>query len=168
MVTTKRAKVGSIKVSYTAEGTYKQAFGKPELMTAKEYLRNFPTATDFGSKVDWWDEGMANSPLSHKHILSVQGGVENARVYTTVMYESNKGILVGDKREDFSGRINANFKALAGWSISTHTWITVRPTETTPYRRQHADGTEPTRNPYSETSGTGYNIWTDGSDTPTP
>ena len=86
MVTTKRAQAGSIKVSYTAEGRYKQAFGKPEMMTAKEYLRNFPTATDFGSKVDWWDEGMADNPLSHKHTLSVQGGVENAKIYTTMMY----------------------------------------------------------------------------------
>ena len=167
MVTTKRAQAGTIKVSYTAEGRYRQAFGKPEMMTAKEYLRNFPTAKDFGSQVDWWDEGMADNPLSHKHILSVQGGVENARIYTTVMYESNNGILVGDKREDFSGRINANFKALAGW-IDFNTYVDYRQADrdkSTPAVNTLL-ALNPTRNPYSETSGTGYNIWTDGSDTP--
>jgi TonB-linked SusC/RagA family outer membrane protein len=115
LITTKQAAEGKIKLSYTGEIMFKKAFGKPRVMNAEEYLKYRPGATDYGYDVDWWAEGMSDNPTSYRHVITLQGGAKDARVYATAMYEDNKGVLMYDTRKDLGGRINANFKVLDGW-----------------------------------------------------
>jgi TonB-linked SusC/RagA family outer membrane protein len=121
LITTKQAQEGKMKLSYTGEVLFKQDFGKPRVMNAQEYLQYKPGAKNYGYDIDWWEEGMEDNPTSQRHVVTLQGGSKDARIYSTVMYEDNKGVLMGDNRTDIGGRINANFKLLDGWlDINTH------------------------------------------------
>ncbi|MDR0412553.1 MAG: SusC/RagA family TonB-linked outer membrane protein [Dysgonamonadaceae bacterium] len=165
LITTKRAQEGKTRISYTGETTYKETFGKPNIMSTKEYLRNFNRAIDYEADTDWWDEGLAENPFSTKHLLSLNGGNEGARVYANVMYEKNNGILRGDSRTDFGGHINANFKAMNGW---------VELNTTVDYRQANRDQSKPDTNILlalnpsravkNANDPSGYNVWTVGNE----
>ncbi|MDR3235182.1 MAG: SusC/RagA family TonB-linked outer membrane protein [Prevotellaceae bacterium] len=131
LITTKQAQSGKMRVSYIGERIMKQAFGKPEIMNRDQFL-GYKTAdydsgifakepNDYGNDTDWWDTALEPNPTSYRHVVTLQGGDPNARVYASVSYEDNKGIVRGDKRQDFAGRINGNFKTIDGWlDINTH------------------------------------------------
>ena len=167
LITTKQAKSGALKMSYTGELVFKQSFGKPNLLKADDYIATYAGAkNDEGHDTDWWDEALNDNPTSNRHVLTIQGGSEFARIYTTVMYDNNRGILRGDNREDYSGRINGDFKLLGGWlDISTH--ANYRQAQ----RNQNKPSIEgimranPTQAIYDPTSQTGYNIWIIGDNT---
>jgi TonB-linked SusC/RagA family outer membrane protein len=121
LITTKQGQEGQLRLSYTSEVILKHDFGKPRVLNAQEYLHYKPGATNYGSDIDWWNEGMADNPTSHRHVFTVQGGSSAARVYTTFMYDDNRGVLMGDDRKDIGGRINTAFKLLDGWlDINMH------------------------------------------------
>jgi TonB-linked SusC/RagA family outer membrane protein len=167
LITTKQAKSGTLKMSYTGEVLFKQSFGKPNLLNAADYIATYAGAkNNEGHDTDWWDEAMNDNPTSNRHVLTLQGGSEFARLYATVMYDDNRGILQGDNREDYSGRINGDFKVLDGWlDISTH--VSYRQAK----RNQNKPSIEgimranPTQAVYDANSQTGYNIWTTGDNT---
>jgi TonB-linked SusC/RagA family outer membrane protein len=167
LITTKQAKSNALKMTYTGELTLKQAFGKPDLLNAQDYVATYGGAkNNYGSDTDWWDEALNDNPLSNRHILTIQGGADYARIYATVMFDENRSVLQGDTRKDYSGRINTDFKLLDGWlDINTH--ISYRQAK----RNQNKPDIEgimranPTQTVYDPASQTGYNIWTDGDDT---
>ncbi|GHT23645.1 SusC/RagA family TonB-linked outer membrane protein [Bacteroidia bacterium] len=167
LITTKQAKSNDLKMSYTGEVTFKQAFGKPDMLNAKDYTATYAGAkNNYGNDTDWWDEALNDSPTSSRHVLTIHGGADNARIYATLMYDNNQGILQGDTREDIAGRINTDFKLLKGWlDINTH--ISYRQAK----RNQNKPSIEgimranPTQKVYDPDSQTGYNIWTDGDNT---
>jgi TonB-linked SusC/RagA family outer membrane protein len=161
LITTRQAQEGKVKLSYTGEVIFKQDFGRPDVMNAKDYLKYKPDAKNYGQDVDWWREGMADNPTSQRHVITLQGGSSNARIYATTMYEDNRGVLMGDDRIDYGGRINANFKTLDGWlDINTH--IDYRQANRSQSKPSVTNliGNNPTRSPYDPNSQTGYNIWT--------
>ncbi|MDR0511049.1 MAG: SusC/RagA family TonB-linked outer membrane protein [Rikenellaceae bacterium] len=160
LITTKRGQDGKLRVSYTGEATYKQNYSRPELMSLKEFKRAYPATLNFGGNTDWWEEALTDSPISNRHLLTVQGGSEYARIYANVMYDNNNGIMRGDKRKDYGGRINANFKMLDGWvELNTHV----------DYRQANRDKSfvsmpsilnlNPSRSAYDPTGPKGWNIW---------
>ena len=46
--------------------------------------------------------------------MSIAGGTEVAQVYTSFMAQNQKGIVIGDNRKDYSGRVNARFNLFDG------------------------------------------------------
>jgi TonB-linked SusC/RagA family outer membrane protein len=164
LITTKQASSGALKLSYTGEVLFKQAFGKPNLLNAADYVATYAGGkNNEGHDTDWWDEAMSSNPTSNRHVLTLQGGSEAARIYATAMFDDNRGVLRGDARKDYSGRINNDFKLLGGWlDISTH--ISYRQA----LRNQNKPSIEgimranPTQAVYDPDSQTGYNIWTIG------
>ena len=167
LITTRQAKSGALKMSYSSELMFKQAFGKPDLLNAADYIATYGGAkNNEGYNTDWWDEALNDNPTSNRHVLTLQGGSEQARLYATFMYDDNRGILQGDNRKDYSGRINGDFKLLDGWlDISAH--ISYRQAS----RNQNKPSVEgimranPTQAVYDAESQTGYNIWTTGDNT---
>ncbi|MDR0538027.1 MAG: TonB-dependent receptor [Tannerellaceae bacterium] len=167
LITTKQAQSGALKMSYTGEVMFKQSFGKPNMLNASDYIKTYAGAkNDEGHDTDWWDEALSSNPTSNRHVLTIQGGSDAARIYTTVMYDENRGVLRGDNREDYSGRINADFKLLDGWlDIGTH--VNYRQAS----RNQSKPSVEgimranPTQAVYDPSSQTGWNIWTTGDNT---
>ncbi|MDR3129134.1 MAG: SusC/RagA family TonB-linked outer membrane protein [Tannerellaceae bacterium] len=166
LITTKKAKEGDMQVSYTGEVLAKQAFGKPDLLSAEEYIKhklnNKPDdPKNYHHPTDWWDEALNDNPTSQRHVLTLQGGSPNARIYTTLMYENNRGVLVGDERTDYGGRINGHFKVLDGWlDVLTHVdFRQAKRDQAKPSVTQLLNN-NPTRSPYDPQSPTGFNIWT--------
>ncbi|KAA6330470.1 TonB-dependent receptor SusC, partial [termite gut metagenome] len=149
LITTKQAQEGKMRLSYTGEAIFKQNFGKPRVLTADEFRKYKPGVNDFGASVDWWDEGMSDNPTSQRHVLTMQGGARTAKIYASVMYEDNRGVLMGDTRKDVGGRINGSFKLVDGW-IDINPHIDYRKTN----RDQSKPGigslfaNNPTRSPY--------------------
>lgn len=109
LVTTKRAQTGKVSVNYRMELSTESVRKKPKLMNASEYLE-YGLGEDYGYDSNWYDAMLQDSPLSNKHVLTITGGTENAMIYSSLSYSDQKGILVGDSRKDYSGRINAQFK----------------------------------------------------------
>jgi TonB-linked SusC/RagA family outer membrane protein len=167
LITTKQAKSNELKMSYTGELTFKQAFGQPDMLNAADYIATYGAAkNNYGHDTDWWNEALNDNPTSNRHVLTIHGGADNARIYATMMYDDNRGILQGDVRQDYAGRINTDFKLLKGWlDISSH--INYRQAK----RNQNKPSIEgimranPTQTVYDPDSQTGYNIWTDGDNT---
>lgn len=167
LITTKQAKTGKLRMSYTGEVLFKQAFGKPDLLNAEDYIATYQGAkNNEGHDTDWWDEALRDDPTSHRHTISLQGGTETARIFASVLYEENKGVLQGDGRQDYGGRINADFKLFDGWlDIATHVnYRQAKRNQNKPSIEgiMRANPTQAVRDPNSQT---GWNIWTTGDNT---
>ena len=167
LITTRQAKSNELKVSYTGELTLKQAFGQPDMLHAADYVATYESAkNNYGYDTDWWSEALNDNPTSNRHVLTIQSGANNARIYATMMYDDNRGVLQGDARKDYAGRINSDFNIFKGWlDVSSH--INYRQAQ----RYQNKPSIEgimranPTQTVYDSNSQTGYNIWTDGDNT---
>jgi TonB-linked SusC/RagA family outer membrane protein len=167
LVTTKKASSGKLQASYTGEVLFKKPFGKPDLLNAKDYIETYEGAkNDEGHDTDWWDESLRDNPTSHRHIVTLQGGQETARIFASLIYDENKGILRGDDRQDYAGRINTDFKLLDGWlDISSHlSYRQAKRNQSSPSIEgvMRANPTQAVRDPNSQT---GWNIWTTGDNT---
>ncbi|MDE6164047.1 MAG: SusC/RagA family TonB-linked outer membrane protein [Muribaculaceae bacterium] len=110
LITTKQAKQGNVRVSYTGEFSTEFMRKKPEMLNASEYLEYVPNTADFGYDTDWYDAVTVDHPFSQQHTIALQGGTDNLSVYSSLMYKDQEGIVIGDGRKDYSGRINATYK----------------------------------------------------------
>lgn len=159
---------GKVKLNYSTELSKKQNYNKPEMLTADEYRqRTDVNIVDYGQHADWWDAMLNKDNFSQKHHLSLELGSENAQVYTSFFYETNEGIAIKDSRQDYGGRLNANFKLFDGW-------LEIRPIVDYRQTARTSDGSDedkkpnfkqalynnPTRSPYDAESKSGYNVWT--------
>lgn len=150
---------GKVKLTYSTELSKKQNYNAPEMLSGREYAEH-EIGTDYGSDVDWWGEMINTGNFSNKHHLAIELGTEKAQVYTSFFYEKNEGIAINDSRQDYGGRINANFKVFDDW-------LEIRPS--VDYRQaarnnnapdfQQAMRNNPTRSPYDENNITGFNVW---------
>ena len=159
---------GKVKLNYSTELSKKQNYNKPEMLSADEYrARTDVNIVDYGQDADWWDALLQKDNFSQKHHLSLELGTENAQVYTSFFYETNEGIAIRDGRQDYGGRLNANFKLFDGW-------LEIRPIVDYRQTARTSDGSDedqkpnfkqalynnPTRSPYDANSASGYNVWT--------
>ncbi len=150
---------GKVKLTYSTEFSKKQDYRKPRMLSATEYVQR-GVGIDYGDEVDWWEAMINDRNLSQKQHLALEMGTEKAQVYVSFFYEHNEGITICDSRQDYGGRINANFKLFDGW-------LEMRPN--IDYRQaarvrnfpnmQQALRNNPTRSPYDAESATGYNVW---------
>jgi TonB-linked SusC/RagA family outer membrane protein len=121
LITTKQAQEGKMKLTYTGEVIFKNTFAKPRVMTAQEFVQYNTAATNYGGNYDWYEASLSDNPTSQRHVVNLNGGSRDAKIFATAMYEDNRGTMFGDNRKDFSGRINGAFKLLDGWlDINTH------------------------------------------------
>jgi len=149
---------GKVRFSYTGEAIAKQISNKPEMLSAEEYVAH-NRGTDYGSRVNWFDES-TQSKISQRHIFTVEGGSKNAQVYASMSYENLYGIKKFDESTRYSGRINANFKLLDGWfEIKTHADYRQNAKNQSVPSLEQGLRNNPTRSPYDPNSHTGYNVW---------
>ncbi|MDR1583010.1 MAG: SusC/RagA family TonB-linked outer membrane protein [Prevotellaceae bacterium] len=151
LITTKQAQEGKMKLTYTGEVIFKNTFAKPRVMTAQEYVHY--KGNDFGGDYDWYEASLADNPTSQRHVVNLNGGSRDARIFATAMYEDNRGTMFGDSRKDLSGRVNGAFKFLDGWlDINAH--LTYRQADRN--RDKATAGTpwfnNPTKSPYEDYS----------------
>lgn len=112
LVTTKNGQNdGRVRVTYTGEFTTDFLRNKPRMLNAEEYISALtPTPTDWGYDTDWWGAVTRNHPFSHTQTVTMQGGTDKLRVYSSLQYKDAQGVVIGDARKDYSARINANYK----------------------------------------------------------
>ncbi len=151
---------GKVKLTYSTELSKKQAYGKPDVLTANEYVA-YGVGKDYGARTDWWNECINTGNFSQKHNLSLTLGTAKANLYTSFFYENQEGLPVGESRKDYGGRLNAKFMLFDDW-LEIRANVDYRQAS----RVMQGPGfgqallNNPTRSPYDGNSRTGYNIWT--------
>lgn len=73
------------------------------------------------TNTDWFDILFRN-PFSHNHSISVSGGSEDIRYYTSLSYNSTKGTAVGNDSESYGANVGLDMtvtnKFRASFSLS--------------------------------------------------
>lgn len=137
MITTKKGRTGKPQVSYNGYYGVQSLRKKMDLINAQEFaqLQNEVAANDgkpavwtsaqidslAGKGTDWQDLVYLNAPMQ-SHDISVSGGIEGTRYYTSVGYYDQDGIIANSKFKRFSFRGNLdqkiNEKLTANLSLS--------------------------------------------------
>lgn len=165
LITTKRPQIGKANVTFTSEYFTEKVRRRPQVLTGDEFVE-FGLGEDLGHRTDWYDEVTNKNPFSHRQVLNISGGSENANVYTTFFKRDAEAIAIGSKRGEIGGRINSNFTFFDG-RAELNTNIS--------YNQVDADFTNndifnmalvlnPTETPYNPDDVTGYNVLVGGYD----
>lgn len=166
LVTTKKAKEGTFKISYTGEVSTEAVTARPRVLSTERYLK-YDIGTDYGHDTDWYGELLNEGAVSHRHSVSMTGGSSVAKIYANFMTQDQKGIAIGDGRKDYEGRINAYFSALDKLlEINVHTqYLQVkRDLRSSAGQFNQAIKLNPTISPYSDSNESGYNVLTGSKD----
>ena len=132
IITTKRGKEGKTSVSLDS---YFGFSGQPEFfygMIGGEWLQyqreaykykngQYPAdistllpdagnlqAYNQGKWIDWVDEAAGNTATNHKTNISINGGNEKTRVYTSLSFDSDKGLLKNENQNRYLLRFNVD------------------------------------------------------------
>ena len=160
LITTKQAKAGEIKVQYSGEFSTEQIRKRPELLTSGEYVM-YGLGKDYGYDTDWYSALTNDRPFSNRHVLSLSGGSQNALIYTSFSTQDQKGIVIGDARKDYSGRINTKF-SLYDNKVEIQARAEYRQAQRDQRNGSGSFNTAMMLNPtipiYSDTNESGYNV----------
>lgn len=115
LITTKRPQIGKAQVNFTSEYFLETVRKKPEVLSADKFIE-YGLGNDLGHKTDWYDEVTNNNPFSHRQVVNISGGSENANVYTTFTKRDATGMAITSKRKEIGGRINSYFKFFDGFA----------------------------------------------------
>ncbi|VTP93334.1 TonB-dependent receptor [Sphingobacterium daejeonense] len=121
---------------------------------------------DLGYRTDWYNEVTNKNPFSHRQVLNVSGGSEDANVYATFTKRDAKGIAIGSKRGEIGGRINTNFRFFDGFAelMSNVSYNQVDADFTNNDIFNMAMVLNPTETPYNPDDVTGYHVFNGGYD----
>lgn len=126
MVTTKKAKNGEARISYSGYYGMQQVWKEPEVLNAKEYVTlirekyanggstlpsTFPTEDNIPTNSNWI--GKVFEPSSTQtHNLSINKGTENGTLYAALSYFDQRGVIAPSKSNArrISTRINTEQK----------------------------------------------------------
>lgn len=113
LVTTKQAQEGKVHAIWTTELSTETVRKGLDLLSSKEYIE-YGIGQDYGYDTDWYRQLVDDGQLSQHHSLSLSGGSKALQVYTSLTYSDQKGIVIGDARTDYSGRMNVKYKMFDG------------------------------------------------------
>ncbi|MEC8682062.1 MAG: SusC/RagA family TonB-linked outer membrane protein, partial [Bacteroidota bacterium] len=135
VINTKRGSVGAPKIGYTFTGTFMKLPRTIPMLSGDQYSQLIPeefmnrngtplnTLTvkefqydpqevyfykNYGNNTDWVD-AISQTGLTGEHNLSLQGGGEKARYYTSVGYYDSKGVTKGTAFQRINGRLNLDY-----------------------------------------------------------
>ena len=133
LITTKKAQAGKIRLSANVSRSFKNAWRKPEAVTAEEYMQlwrdavasttanaNLPIAADparypYGAvtRTNWIDEVLRTGQTQH-YAFSLSGGSENLKALASFSYDRNEGIMLNTWAEELDGKLDVDFQ-IAKW-----------------------------------------------------
>jgi TonB-linked SusC/RagA family outer membrane protein len=176
LITTRQAQEGPVRVTYTGEFATETVRRRPQVLSAAEFVKH-GLGTDHGHNTDWYDLLVKDNPFSHRHVVNVQGGSRDARIFATFTAQDLQGIAIGDSRKDYSGRINASFRVLDGFmELRTRTEYRAADRDIRANGMLNDNGLlntsgqlfnmalklNPTETAFNPKSESGYNVWTGG------
>ena len=59
-----------------------------------------------GKWIDWVDEVAGNTAVTQKYSLSVAGGNDKTKVFSSISYNNDQGLLEGEERDQYALRLN--------------------------------------------------------------
>jgi ferric enterobactin receptor len=116
VITTKKAKAGAAKVSYTSNFRFSEAYRFPDVQKVygpgaggffDDDVRTYfgskyaPNTTFYDNLQNFYKTGFAN-----KHTLTVEGGTDALSLRTGITYNNDKGIVPGTGLESLNARIS--------------------------------------------------------------
>jgi len=124
LITTKKGKKGETRLSFkTYMGIHNSSTGNVKMATRDEYNLIHTQALNAGGEdlYPWitasnlpnsdWGEAYFKQGIETKYDLSLMGGSENASYNFSSGYYNNTGTVVNTGYENFSARLNTDFKA---------------------------------------------------------
>ena len=120
IITTKRAKAGKTEVSYDGQLTVGVVSHRAKPLSASQYKSVIQTYRPdlssyiFNHETDWFKE-ITQTPISHKHNLSISGGSETFSHHTSFNYEKSEGLQKRNEAEKMVARTNIRQSILEGW-----------------------------------------------------
>lgn len=124
LISTKRGKQGSTKVSYETWGSWAKVNRLPELLNAEQYLeiknegaknanlpqQFFPQIVN-GQTVDTrWYDYIYQTGFSHNHNLSFSGGSDKTTFFLSMGFTDQNGMIKANSFERKSARLNLDHK----------------------------------------------------------
>lgn len=165
LITTKRPQIGKPVVSLTSEFFVEGIRKRPKVLSPERFVE-VGLGEDLGHRTDWYKEVTNKNPFSHRQVVNISGGSEDANVYATVTKRDAKGIALGSDRGEFGGRVNTSFKFFEGFAeLNTNfSYNEVDAKFTNNDIFNMALVLNPTETPYDPTDVTGYHILSGGYD----
>lgn len=120
IITTKRAKSGSMSVQYDGQVSVQTVQSRAIPMTAEEFeytIKNYSpgkVGSIYGNNTDWFRE-ITRTPVSHKHSVAVSGGTEAFSHRTVLNVEKNQGLQIGNEASKYLFKTNIKQTAVEGW-----------------------------------------------------
>ncbi|MBP6460147.1 MAG: SusC/RagA family TonB-linked outer membrane protein [Crocinitomicaceae bacterium] len=135
LITTKRGGVSAPKITYTYKGTYSKLPATIPMLSGDQYSQLIPeefmnrngvplnTLTvkefqydpqdvyyykNYSQNTDWID-AITQTGITGEHNLSLQGGGQKARYFSSVGYYNAKGVTVGTGLERLNARLNLDY-----------------------------------------------------------
>lgn len=124
LITTKSGKQGKTRVSVSSYYGVQQIYKKLDLLNAaqfKEYLNDY--AAEEGRPPEFTEEEIANDSVDtnwqdavlriapiQNHQVSLNGGDENTKFYSSVSYFDQEGIIIGTDYNRLNARLNIDHK----------------------------------------------------------
>lgn len=126
LVTTKRGRPGEPQISYRSSFAKVNPIRLPELLGSENFVRYKresrlaagqnpePAWDNWEHDTDWLSAYYAGSGFSHYHDFSIGQGTERANYYLSMGYDDETGILIDNRFQRFSLRLNSDFH-LTDW-----------------------------------------------------
>ena len=102
----KHGMVGEEWIAYQREAYKYQNGAYPSNMEALLGNQAYIDAYNEGKWIDWVDEVAGNTAVTQKYNLSVSGGNDKTKVFSSVSYTNDQGLLDGEKRDQYALRLN--------------------------------------------------------------
>lgn len=131
LITTKRGKAKELSVSYDGYFGVSQLRKKLDLLGKDDYIAMVnevsqndgngisitPQEAALLPNIDWQDQAYQNA-LTHSHQLAVTGGNESTKLYASLNYLNQEGIIKGSSFNRFGLRINGDQKITEKMNLS--------------------------------------------------
>lgn len=147
VITTKQASAGKIRLNVNISKSFKQAWRKPQTLTAEEYNKVWKDAVGEGghlpkeanpeifpygavTRTNWMDEIFRIGSLDH-YAVSLSGGSDYLKAFASVSYDEDKGILQNTFSKKLGSKLNFDFKVTD--------WMNVLQTVTFQYTNGQGD-----------------------------
>ncbi len=115
IITTKKGKEGSTKVTYNSSLAFSNMKSNLNLFNADEFRRESQAINaifiDDGGNTDWLGE-ITRQAVTHNHNLGMSGGTKTFSYFGSFGIQEQEGILRNSDLKRYSGRINITQKAL--------------------------------------------------------
>ncbi|MFI5193968.1 MAG: SusC/RagA family TonB-linked outer membrane protein [Chitinophagales bacterium] len=110
LITTRKGKAGSIRLSYDGYGTLSKDAKYFALLNRDEYLKLAPANSDQGGNSDW-QKAITQTGYTQSHSLGLSGGTGGFTYNGSVYYQDQKGIVINTGRKQLGVRLNLDQKA---------------------------------------------------------